>query len=308
MTRTFTPAWCRSRRRIHRHQFPVLRQRMLRRRRSQRTRVSSATLAIPSVGRQPKNGPSFPARPPVTSWASTHRTRFPCFQPWPAALRSAITGLVPCPPRLCPIVPLMPATSQGHMDDTTRSFTGPTIFGALTAQNIPWMIYGYETDPLTRVTFSDTTNAPDGNFGVFANFKTAAADGELPAFTFLEPSSGSKVNSHIRTTCSARRAADPRCLLRPAQRSCVERTLLIITYDEHGGCYDHVPPPWVLSLRIIPPANLDSISNALARVCRPCLFRRGFAKGTVFRVPAKVMPFDHTSILKTLENRWSCRR
>jgi phospholipase C len=21
-------------------------------------------------------------------------------------------------------------------------------------------------------------------------------------------------------------------------------TLLVITYDEHGGCYDHVPPPW----------------------------------------------------------------
>ena len=21
------------------------------------------------------------------------------------------------------------------------------------------------------------------------------------------------------------------------------QTLLIITYDEHGGCYDHVPPP-----------------------------------------------------------------
>ena len=22
------------------------------------------------------------------------------------------------------------------------------------------------------------------------------------------------------------------------------QTLLVITYDEHGGCYDHVPPPW----------------------------------------------------------------
>ena len=21
------------------------------------------------------------------------------------------------------------------------------------------------------------------------------------------------------------------------------QTLLVITYDEHGGCYDHVPPP-----------------------------------------------------------------
>jgi phospholipase C len=22
-----------------------------------------------------------------------------------------------------------------------------------------------------------------------------------------------------------------------------DKTLLIVTYDEHGGCYDHVPPP-----------------------------------------------------------------
>ncbi len=29
------------------------------------------------------------------------------------------------------------------------------------------------------------------------------------------------------------------------------QTLLIITYDEHGGCYDHVPPP----LGATPPDN-----------------------------------------------------
>jgi phospholipase C len=22
------------------------------------------------------------------------------------------------------------------------------------------------------------------------------------------------------------------------------QTLLVLTYDEHGGCYDHVSPPW----------------------------------------------------------------
>ena len=31
------------------------------------------------------------------------------------------------------------------------------------------------------------------------------------------------------------------------------RTLLIYTYDEHGGCYDHVPPPSAITPDDIPP-------------------------------------------------------
>ena len=29
-----------------------------------------------------------------------------------------------------------------------------------------------------------------------------------------------------------------------------QNTLLIITFDEHGGCYDHVPPPQGHSARL----------------------------------------------------------
>ena len=32
------------------------------------------------------------------------------------------------------------------------------------------------------------------------------------------------------------------------------RTLLIYTYDEHGGYYDHVPPPAAIAPDSIPPA------------------------------------------------------
>src|SRR6202030_4192892 len=60
------------------------------------------------------------------------------------------------------------ATSQGHMDDKTTSFTAPTIFGLLTQHSLTWRIHGYDSTPLTRLTFSDTAGAPAGNFGVFA--------------------------------------------------------------------------------------------------------------------------------------------
>ena len=35
------------------------------------------------------------------------------------------------------------ATSQGHMNDGTASFTVPSIFGLMTAHSLSWKIYGY---------------------------------------------------------------------------------------------------------------------------------------------------------------------
>src|ERR1700678_4195417 len=49
------------------------------------------------------------------------------------------------------------ATSQGHMSDTTKSFTAPSIFGLLSQHNQSWAIYGYSQPPLTRLNFPDTT-------------------------------------------------------------------------------------------------------------------------------------------------------
>jgi len=87
------------------------------------------------------------------------------------------------------------ATSQGHMDDTTKSFTCPTIFGLLSQHDLDWAIYGYDAQPLTRLNFPDTTNAPEEHFGVFSDFQKAAAAGSLPPYTFLEPSWESTGNS-----------------------------------------------------------------------------------------------------------------
>jgi phospholipase C len=76
------------------------------------------------------------------------------------------------------------------------------------------------------------------------------------------------------------------------------KTVLIINFDEWGGFYDHVPPP----TRPIPEADriAGNIDGRLGfRV--PCLVispfaRRGFVSSTVF---------DHTSILKLIEWRWT---
>jgi phospholipase C len=198
------------------------------------------------------------------------------------------------------------ATSQGHMDDKTKSFTAPTIYGLLSQHNLDWMIYGYDADPLTRLTFSDTASAASTHFGQFAAFQAAAQQGQLAPYTFLEPSWGSSGNSqhpNYDVALGEQLIHDVYYALRngPAWNE----TLLIVVYDEHGGCYDHVPPP---TNAVPPDATAGEYGFDFKRFgprVPALLISPWIAPGTVFRVPAGAMPFDHTSILKTVELRWN---
>lgn len=197
------------------------------------------------------------------------------------------------------------ATSQGHMDDKTKTFTAPSVFGLLSQHGFSWAVYGYDSPPLTRQTFTDITEADESHFGLFADFTAAAAAGSLPAFAFLEPSWESTGNSQhpnydvalgeqlILAVYSALRNG-------PDWPS----TLLVVTYDEHGGCYDHVPPP----LGATPPdtsAGEYGFDFTRFGVRVPTVLVSPLIEaGTVFRVPAGQTPLDHTSVLKTVELRW----
>jgi phospholipase C len=92
------------------------------------------------------------------------------------------------------------------------------------------------------------------------------------------------------------------------------RTLFIITYDEHGGCFDHVIPP----AATIPggdqfrdpstfpfnrfgprvPAILVSPYIAAKSVIRPAGF--SYVQGSGTSTTNGVIPFDHTSVIRTL--------
>jgi phospholipase C len=197
------------------------------------------------------------------------------------------------------------ATSQGHMNDNTKSFTVPSIFGLMTDHNVSWSIYGYDEEPMTRLDFPDTTAAADSHFGVFKDFQAAAANGTLPSYTFLEPSWGATGNSQHPNgdvALGEQLIHDVYYALRNGKGW--NQTLLIITYDEHGGCYDHVAPP----MGAVPPDNSEGeygfdFKRFGVRV-PTVLVSPLINAGSVFRVPANSMPLDHTSILKTVEKRW----
>ena len=84
------------------------------------------------------------------------------------------------------------------------------------------------------------------------------------------------------------------------------RTLLIITFDEHGGLCDHVVP----ATNATPPDKESREEGEFGfRFDRfgprvPTLFISPYVEeATVIRAPGKT-PFDHTSIIKTICNRW----
>ena len=201
---------------------------------------------------------------------------------------------------------LLAGTSQGHMDDKTKTYTCPSIFGSLTKAGVSWVIYGYDATPLTKADFPDTANAPASNFGLFPDFQAAAAAGTLPSFTFLEPSWSSTGNSqhpNYDVALGEQLIHDTYEALRSGPGW--DQTLFVLTYDEHGGCYDHVSPPWGAT----PPDNsagefgfgFDRFGLRVPTL----LISPLIAPGSVYRVPAGSTPLDHTSVLKTVEQRWN---
>jgi phospholipase C len=199
------------------------------------------------------------------------------------------------------------ATSQGHMDDKTRTFTSPTIFGLLSAAGLGWSVYGYDDEPLTKNTFTQISSADASHFGKFTDFLAAAKAGTLPPYTFLEPdwsSTGNSQHPNYDVALGEQFIHDvyEALLAGPGWPG----TLLVITYDEHGGCFDHVPPPWGAVppdntvADTVPPFGFDRFGVRVPAVLVSPLIEQG----TVYRAVGET-PLDHTSILRTVEQRWN---
>ena len=86
-----------------------------------------------------------------------------------------------------------------------------------------------------------------------------------------------------------------------------DRTILIINFDEHGGFFDHVPPPKVIDNT--DPATIDHTGNIISGshpnykqlgIRIPNILISPFSPATVDHT----CPFEHCSILKMLEWRW----
>jgi phospholipase C len=142
------------------------------------------------------------------------------------------------------------------------------------------------------------------HFRLFDQFVNDAANGRLPPYSFIEPRYFADVPNTLlpndehpphNVAYGEELIAQVYNTLRagPGWR----QTLFIITCDEHGGCYDHVPPPPAIS-----PDNKmpDGFDFGYYGVRVPAVIVSPYIKpGSIIR-PTGDWPFDHTSISATL--------
>jgi phospholipase C len=197
------------------------------------------------------------------------------------------------------------ATSQGYLaDSATKVYTAPSIFTALGNGGASWAVYGYDAPPLTRGSISDITQASESHFGEFADFQQAVQNGSLANYVFLEPEWGSQGNSqHPNYDVSKGERFLHDVYYTIYGSSLWASTLLIVTYDEHGGCYDHVSPP---ENAVAPDNSAGEYGFNFQRFglrVPTLLISPLIQAGTVFRTAGQT-PFDHTSVLATLEKRF----
>ena len=100
---------------------------------------------------------------------------------------------------------------------------------------------------------------------------------------------------HNRGVCRAT-CGEP--VQRGACRPGVDRTLLAVVFDEHGGCYDHAVPPAAAPAGR-PARNGFTFDRFGPRV--PASIISPYVQaGSIVRPPEGAPPFDHTSLIATL--------
>ena len=200
---------------------------------------------------------------------------------------------------------LLAGTASGHITNDFNLSPGPpngTILERLDAHGITWRNY-FASLPTTAL-FPDTIKNSTANLVKVDRFAADAAAGDLASFNIVDPDfeTTSEENPQDIRKGEAFAARIINAVLTGPKWS---KTLLVWCYDEHGGYYDHVPPP-----RAIAPDDIPPMINV------PPDQPGGYDRYG-FRVPAVIVSpyarrnhvshtrYDHTSILKFIETKWN---
>ena len=195
------------------------------------------------------------------------------------------------------------------------SFQGGTIYDRVTAAGKNWRIYhdGLPQAASIASLWPEFINPFTRNFREMGNFQADVAAHGLPEYTFIEPnydSSGNYLNGNSMHPLNDIRKGEllVKQVYETLRNSAYywDKTLLIITFDEHGGFYDHVSPP-----KAVPTGDDSHYANPQQPfkfdrlgVRVPGIVISAYTKaGTVIDKDANGNPYvvDHTSALATVE-------
>lgn len=212
------------------------------------------------------------------------------------------------------------ATSAGYaLNNWKRVMDVRTIYNSLEDAGFSWATYNFDTNEVLE--FSQV-NGKKQNFKLFeASFKADVTSDSLPTYSFIiprffnskhkgAPTDGLANSQHAPEDAryGDNLVADVYDALR-SNAAVWERSVLIVTYDEHGGFYDHVAPPPSAKLPG-PVPNPDGLTS-------PAHDDPPYAPNFAFdrlglRVPAVIASpliarqvdhtlYQHTSVLATLK-------
>jgi phospholipase C len=216
------------------------------------------------------------------------------------------------------------AMTGGTDIDTTPSGSGvltnppslsrKTVFEVLEEHGVTWKIYfsdipfALALDHLAQ----DATYTQKMRF--IQDFFVAAESGDLPAVTWLDPrftdveAGGFGINDAASDDHPPGDVRRGQLLVKQiydalARSPVWSKTLFIVTYDEHGGFYDHVTPPGTSTDTDVPAAGGPADDTARYRrygvrvptlLISPWVATGGVAKDQ----------FDHTSLIATMLRRF----
>jgi phospholipase C len=183
------------------------------------------------------------------------------------------------------------AAQTDRLHNSTDQSTLPTIWDRLKDAGVSGKYY-FSDVPFTALWYDKHLDISVP----FADFLVDAAQGSLPAVSFIDPrfedeDSGTSSDDHPHADIRAGEAFLGQVYDAVTSSPNWERTLLVVTYDEWGGFYDHVAPstaPDVSATTALRGFRVPTM------VVSPLARRGTVAHGT----------YDHTSILRAIEWRW----
>jgi phospholipase C len=213
---------------------------------------------------------------------------------------------------------LVAGTSFGKVDSTFPDLTAyafPTndavVFDELDKRHVDFMLYTSGGPPGSAVVLGPSLGVRYGRSVVspLEDFTAAAAAGTLPAVSFVDADfttegSADSQDEHPPGDIQIGQKFVADIIATVMKSPQWKNTALFLTYDEHGGIYDHVPPPPACKPDNNPPVKTGGVSV-------PGAFDR-----LGFRVPLIVVsPYakrgyvshdvlSHTSILRFIQAKF----
>ena len=140
---------------------------------------------------------------------------------------------------------LLAATSAGMVDDILPEVIVPaphgTIFDLLDTHQIPWRNY-HSTFPATSYLYLGDAIRNHSSIVPVDQFFADAKSGSLPGFATIDPNWGTNSGEDPQNVVQAEVFAAS-VVQAVMDSPAWPRTLLVWTFDEGGGYYDHGPPP-----------------------------------------------------------------